>query len=154
MDSLAVRTLVLWIHALAGAGWVGAAACYLIAAAAVGNDSEDGRAFVRRVAPAINGVGIAAAVVILTSGIVNLMLAGSMRRFHFSRTFIAVLGAKVAIFITMFVVLTASFRVARRLSSTDDREATRAGGRLLFLNGAVLLLGGAALVLGLWLMGS
>lgn len=154
MDSLAVRTVVLWIHALAGAGWVGASACYVIAAGAVGTANDEGRAFVRRVAPAINGVGVAAMLTVAGSGIVNLLLAGAMRQFHFSRAFIAILSTKVAIFVVMFVLLSASFRAARRLSGTDDEEVTRAGTRLLILNGAVVAMGAVALVLGLWLVGS
>lgn len=154
MHSLAVRTVVLWVHALAGAAWVGASACYLIAAGAVGIDDDDGRAFVRRVTPAINGVGVAAMLTVVASGIVNLLIAGSMRRFDFSPTFIGVLSAKIAIFLVMFVLLSASFRAARRLSSTDRSEVARAGMRLLILNGAVVAMGATALVLGLWLLGS
>ena len=154
MNSLALRTVILWIHALAGGSWVGASACYVIAAGAVGVREEEGRAFVRRVTPAINGVGVAAMLTVVASGIVNLLLAGSMRRFHFSQTFIAVLSAKIAIFLVMFVLLSASFRASRRLSSADTSEVARAGTRLLFLNGAVVAMGAAALILGLWLVGS
>jgi hypothetical protein len=154
MNSLVIRTVILWIHAVAGAGWVGASACYVIAAGAVGIQDDDGRAFVRRVTPAVNRVAVAAMLIVVASGIVNLMLAGSMRQFHFSRTFIAVLSAKIAIFLVMFALLSASFRAARRLSNADSPEATRPGMRLLILNGAVVAMGAAALVLGLWLVGS
>lgn len=154
MDSLAFRTVILWIHALAAGAWVGASACYVIAAGAVGVNDDEGRAFVRRVTPAINRVGVAAMLTVVGSGIINLMLAGAMRQFHFSQTFIAVLSAKIAIFLVMFVVLSASFRTARRLSGADTSEVARAGTRLLILNGAVVAMGAGALVLGLWLVGS
>jgi len=154
MESLALRTVILWGHALAGAAWVAASACYVIAGAAIGAREEEARAFVGRAAPAVNGVGVAAMLTVAGSGVVNLMLAGAMRRFHFSRTFIAVLSAKVAIFIVMFVLLSGAFRAAGRLASADTSEVARAGTRLLILNGAVVAMGAAALLLGLWLTGS
>jgi putative copper export protein len=154
MNWLAIRTTILWIHAIGGVAWIGASACFVIVASVTGTDDEEGRAMIRRIASAIDRVGLAAFLFILLSGIVNLYIAGRMRSFLFSDTFIEVLAAKIGIYLAMFAILTASFRAEAKLQSPDATASARAISRLLLLNVAVMLLGATALLLGLWLLGA
>ena len=151
MNSLAIRTVILWMHGLAGAAWVGASLCFVIAAVAVGSEGDDAHAFAGRVAPAINRVALVAMIFILLSGMVNIYIAGTMRGFVFSKTFVTVLSAKIGIFLAMFAILTALFRAEAKLSAEQSPSAFS---RLTILNGAVVALGATALMLGLWLLGS
>ena len=56
---------------------------------------------VRRIAPAINRVGLAAMLFIIVSGAVSLYIAGLMRGFAFSNTFMELLFTKIAILLAM-----------------------------------------------------
>jgi hypothetical protein len=154
MNSLAIRTTILWIHAIGGVAWIGASACFVIVASVTRTDEEEGRAMITRVASAIDRVGLAAFLFILLSGIVNLYIAGLMRNFSFSDSFLEVLAAKIGIYLAMFAILTASFRAEAMLSSSDAAASQSAISRLLLLNIAVMALGATALLLGLWLLGS
>jgi putative copper export protein len=154
MSPASLRTTILWIHAIGGVAWIGAAACFVIVASVTRIDEEEGRAMIRRIAPAIDRVGLAAFLFILLSGIVNLYIAGLMRNFSFSDTFIEVLTAKIGVYLAMFAILTASFRAEAKLQSPDATASRRAISRLLLLNIAVMALGATALLLGLWLLGS
>jgi len=149
-----LRTTILWIHALGGVAWVGAATVFVIAASAVGIEDEEGLAMVRRIAPAINRIGLFAMLFIIVSGAVNIYIAGVMRRFAFSDNFIELLFAKITILAAMFGVLSASWRAESRLASTHPPQAHSAAYRLMLYNLAVMGLGGTALLLGLWLLGS
>ena len=84
-----MRTTILWLHALGGVAWIGAAAVFVIASGAIGLEDEEGLAMVRRVAPVINRIGLGAMLFIVVSGIVNIYIAGLMRRLrvlqHFHR---------------------------------------------------------------------
>ncbi len=154
----AMRTTILWIHAVGGVAWVGAAAVFVIATSAVGLEDQDGLAerltMVRRVAPLINRIGLAAMLFIIVSGVVNIYIAGVARGFAFSNQFIVLLSVKIAILCAMFVVLTGSWRAEARLASKDHAQVRRAARRLMIFNLAVIGLGGAALLMGLWLLGS
>jgi len=154
MSSASIRTTILWIHAVGGAAWVGAATVFVIAAGAIGLEDEEGLTMVRRIAPAINRVGLAAVLFIIVSGAVSLYIAGLMRGFAFSNNFIELLSVKIAILLAMFVVLTRSWRAEPRLASSDPSQARGAARRLIIFNLAVMGLGAAALLLGLCLLGS
>jgi putative copper export protein len=153
----AMRTTILWLHAVGGVAWVGAATVFVIAAIVVGREDEglaEGPALVRRVAPVINRIGLAAMLFIVASGIVNIYIAGVMRDFAFSNSFIGVLAVKIALLSAMYVLLTMSWRCERQLASTDPSEAHRAVRRLIIFNAAIVGLGAAALLMGLWLLGT
>jgi hypothetical protein len=154
VTSLAVRTVILWIHALAGAGWTAAAGAFVIAEAAMNPEDGERRSFARRAAPLINRLGAAAVVVLVVTGVVNLILASAVRAHPFSRGFITVLAIKAGILVAMCLVLFAAFRTEGELNAPVARDAERASMRLMALNGAIVAMGGAALVLGLWLLGS
>src|SRR5208283_4353089 len=76
MNSASMRTTILWLHAVGGVAWVGAAAVFVIASSAVGIEDEEGIAMMRRIAPVINRIGLAAMLFIVISGIVNIYIAG------------------------------------------------------------------------------
>jgi putative copper export protein len=154
MNSASMRTTILWIHAVGGVAWVGAATVFVIVANATGIDEEEGLAMMRRIAPAINRVGLFAMLFIIVSGVVNIYLAGLTRRFAFSNTFIELLSIKIALLSAMFVVLTLSFRTEPKLVSSDPAQARMAARRLIIFNLAVIGLGATALLIGLWLLGT
>jgi hypothetical protein len=149
-----LRTTILWIHAVGGVAWVGAATVFVIAASATGLDDEEGLAMVRRIAPAINRAGLAAMLFIIVSGIVNIYVAGMIRGFAFSNAFIELLAIKIALLSAMFVLLTLSFRAEPKLLSSDLAHSRGAARRLIIFNLAVMALGAAALLIGLWLLGT
>jgi len=152
--SASMRTTILWIHAVGGVAWIGAAAVFVLAASAVGIEEEEGFAMARRIAPAINRIGLGAMLFIVVSGIVNIYIAGLTRRFAFSNGFIELLSIKIAILSTMFVLLTLSFRAEPKLASSDVSNARMAARRLIIFNVVVVALGATALLMGLWLLGS
>lgn len=154
MNSTAIRTIILWTHAIGGAGWIGACVCFLIAAGAMGADTEEGHAFARRVAPAINRIGLGATILIVGTGLVNFFIAGQQRNYHFSNLFVEVLGAKIVGLIVMFVLLIASFRAEPDLDGNDAAAFSRSMRRMLLCEGAIAAAGALAMILGLWLLGS
>src|SRR5882672_10939512 len=52
--TLSLATTILWIHATAGALWIGACACFVIAGLALTPGSDEHRNFVTRSAPKID----------------------------------------------------------------------------------------------------
>ena len=149
-----MRIAILWLHAVGGVAWIGAAAVFVIAASAVGLEEDEGLAMVRRIAPIINRIGLVAMLFIVASGILNIYIAGLMRRFVFSNSFVELLAIKIALLSGMYVLLTMSWRAERRLASADSSEAHRAGRRLIIFNLAIMALGASALLIGLWLLGT
>ena len=154
MNQLALRATILWIHALSGIVWVGASAAFVIAAIATGASSDEGIAFARRVAPRINRVELGAVAVLVTSGIVNVILAGWAKHFRFSGAFRSILTVKILILAAMALALASSFRAERVLRSADATAAGRAAGRIVALFALIVAMGSVALGLGLWLAGS
>ncbi len=104
-------SLILWTHAAAGAIWVGACACFVIAGLALSTGSVNQRNFATNAAPKIDLLGLVAAIVLLITGFINLMTAGVARRFVFSTAFMTVLAIKIALFIIMIMVMTWSIKM-------------------------------------------
>ena len=109
---------------------------------------------VRRIAPVINRIGLGAMLFIVISGVVNIYIAGLMRRFAFSNAFVEILAAKIAALSAMYVLLTLSWRAEANLASADRSQTHRAARRLMMFNLAIMGLGATALLLGLWLLGT
>jgi len=151
-------TAILWTHAASGAIWVGACACFVIAGLALDAGSVEQRNFVAGAAPKIDRLGLVAAVVLLGTGLFNLMATGVSRRFAFSTAFMTVLAIKVALFIVMIVVMTWSMRVGAVIRAVVARgRADAVPGamrRMVKAHVAIVAMGGIALILGTWLMGS
>ncbi len=154
MDASAVRTVILWTHAAGGAAWIGACAAFLLAGGAMGTDTEEGHRFARRAGPSINRIGLGAMLLIVLSGMVNFVLAGSERNYHFSSAFIAILFTKIALLVAMFLLLILSFRAELDFESADSSAVSRAMRRTMLCGGAIAGCGAVAIVLGLWLLGS
>jgi hypothetical protein len=154
MNPASMRTTILWLHAVGGVAWIGAAVVFLIASSAVGIEDEEGVALMRRIAPVINRIGLAAMLFIVVSGMLNIYIAGTMRRFAFSNTFVELLAMKIAALSSMYVLLTLSWRAEAMLAFSDQSQIHRAARRLMMFNLAIIGLGGIALLLGLWLLGS
>jgi hypothetical protein len=149
-----MRTTILWLHALGGVAWIGAAAVFVIASSAVGIEDPEGVAMVRRIAPVINRIGLAAMLFIVISGVVNIDIAGTMRRFAFSNAFVEILALKIAALSAMYVLLTLSWRAEANLVSSDQSQIHPAARRLIIFNLAIIGFGATALLLGLWLLGT
>ncbi len=154
MNAAAVRTVILWTHAVGGAAWIGACVSFLLAAGAMGLDTEEGHRFGQRVGPAINRIGLGAMLLIVVTGLVNIFLAGAQRDYHFSNVFVGLLCAKIAILVAMFLLLIANFRAELDLGSEDPAVLSRAMRRMLVCDGAIAACGALAVILGLWLLGS
>jgi hypothetical protein len=151
-------TAILWTHAAAGAIWVGACACFVIAGLALGAGSVEQLNFVESAAPKIDLLGLAAAAVLLATGLINLMTAGISRGFAFSTTFVTVLAIKIVLFIVMIGVMTWSMRIGEVIRAVLGRGRSDAvpGAmtRMVRAHVAIVAMGGIALMLGTWLMGS
>jgi hypothetical protein len=153
-----LSTAILWTHAAAGAIWVGACACFVIAGLALANGSDEQRNFTVSAAPKIDMLGLVAAAILLATGLFNLMTAGIARRFAFSTAFMTVLAIKIALFIVMIVVMTWSMRIGALIRTVLKRGRSDAvpGAmrRMVRAHVAIVAMGGIALILGTWLMGS
>jgi putative copper export protein len=151
-------TVILWTHAAAGAVWVGACACFVIAGLALAGGSDEQRSFTFNAAPKIDTLGLAAAAILLVTGLFNLMTAGISRRFAFSTAFMTVLAIKIALFIVMILVMTWSMRIGAAIRAVLERgRADAVPGamrRMVRAHIAIVAMGGIALILGTWLMGS
>jgi hypothetical protein len=151
-------TLILWTHAAAGAIWIGACACFVIAGLALATGSVEQRNFVANSAHKIDALGLFAAVVLMLTGLINLMTAAMVRRFAFSTAFASVLAIKIALFIVMIVVMTWSMRIGAAIRAVVARgridAVPGAMNRMMRAHAAVVAMGAIALMLGLWLMGS
>jgi hypothetical protein len=149
---------ILWTHAAAGAIWVGACACFVIAGLALAAGSVEQRNFVANAAPKIDLLGLVAAGVLLATGMINLMTAGISRRFAFSTAFMTVLAIKIALFIFMIVVMTWAMRIGAVIRAVVARGRSDAVpgamSRMVKAHVAIVAMGGLALILGTWLMGS
>ena len=156
--SALLSSAILWTHAAAGAVWVGACACFVIAGLALSAGSVEQRNFAANAAPKIDLLSLIAAMILLVTGFFNLMTAGVARRFVSSTAFTTVLAIKVGLFIVMIVVMTRSMRVGALVRSvvTRDRTDTVAAAmtRMVRAHVAIVAMGGIALILGTWLMGS
>jgi putative copper export protein len=153
-----VSTAILWTHAAAGALWVGACACFVIAGLALANGSDEQRNFTVSAAPKIDLLGLIAAAILLATGLFNLTTAGVARRFVFSTMFMTVLAIKIALFIVMIVVMTWSMRIGAVIRAVLERgrgdAVPGAMRRMVRAHIAIVAMGGIALILGTWLMGS
>ena len=151
-------TAILWTHAAAGAVWIGACACFVIAGLALATGSVEQRNFVTSAAPKIDLLGLVAASVLLATGLINLTTAGISRRFAFSTAFMTVLAIKIALFIVMIVVMTWSMRIGAVIRAVVARgrldAVPGAISRMVKAHAAIVAMGGIALILGTWLMGS
>ena len=149
---------ILWAHAAAGAIWVGACACFVIAGLALGAGSAEQRNFAANAAPKIDMLGLVAAAVLLATGLINLAAAGISRQYAFSTMFTTVLAIKIALFIVMIVVMTWSMRIGAAIRAVVARGRTDAVpgamARMVKAHAAIAAMGGLALILGTWLMGS
>jgi hypothetical protein len=146
---------VLWLHVLCGVSWVGAAAAFALAAAALSGQQGEPRAFALRVAPQLNRWCLGAAVLVPLSGAANLGFALAHRG-RLPLAFLRIVGIKLGLFTLMAVVLWRAIErtaaVASRASGLAD-DGAAAVGRLVRLYGLMAAIGGVALLMGLWLAG-
>jgi len=154
-----LQIVILWIHALAGAGWVAACVCFVIAGLVLSAGGDEQRDFALGAAPRIVRFSLAAALLLVLTGAVNLILAGVVRDFRFSSEFGRILGIKVVLFVVMFIALRWTLRAGATLPddaqpSAPSNALARRLAAMVRAQGAIAVLGAVALLLGLWLMGT
>ncbi len=155
---MTVRGTFLWLHVAFGALWIGAAICFVLAAAVLDSESGERHEFAVRAAPAVNRISLAAAIIVITTGLSNIWLAGRLTDFRFRPEFVRLLEGKVLLYAMMVIALYASFRAASNLSGAHREGRARAvaaeTGRLTRFHFVTALSGAVALALGLWLAGT
>jgi len=158
MISPVARTILLWVHACAGAIWIAAAASFVIAALATAEEADTST--IRRAGSAINRIGLFAMVAVVLTGIINTFVAGEMRNFAFSQSFVVVLALKIVALAAMIVILNRCVRAHRIIAAEADAEISgrnaiaKARTQLIVGNSLVAAIGGLAMILGLWLLGT
>ncbi len=150
--------LILWLHAGAGAIWIAACACFVIAGLALEDGTQEQRSFARTGVMRINQLAIVAAAMLLITGAFNIAIAAEQRHYHLRASFMIVLFIKIGIFIFMGAALGAAWRTAA-LTRTMLAQGNEDGipgtiRRMVRAHFAIVALGSVALVLGLWLVGS
>ncbi|HYB89797.1 MAG TPA: hypothetical protein VEC38_02000 [Candidatus Binataceae bacterium] len=155
---MGLRTAILWIHALAGAVWIAACGCLVIAGLALEEGSEEHRNFAVRVAPKIDRLNVAMAVLLAATGATSFVAEGIPRGFRFSHTFVIVLGVKTVLFIAMAIMMAAALRTGAVIRAAAEKgpgdAIAGAMARLIPIHGAIAAMGGVALLLGVWLLGT
>ena len=155
---MTLRGALLWTHVAFGALWIGAALCFVLAAAVLDRENGERDEFSVRAAPAINRVGLAAAVIVIVTGLGNLWTLGISPGFRIRPDFVRILEGKLVLYAIMVIALWASLRAATELIAArrDGRapELARQTGRLARFNLVMAVCGAAALSLGLWLAGT
>ena len=156
---MALTQVVLWIHALCGAVWVGTCASFVLAGVALSGEGGELREFAMRAAPRINRVCLVLACAIPLTGSGNLIFAARARGFELPREFIGILSAKIALYAVMALLLWTAWRAETALRARVTAAAGNAAEaveiqRLLKLYGFSVAAGALALGLGLWLSGT
>lgn len=155
---MALRMVVLWIHAFCGVIWVGASGSFVLAGSAMAGEPEEWRKFALRAAPMINRVGLAIACIIPLTGIGNIYFAARADRFVLPTEFDGILSAKIILFSLMALATWASWRAERAMrrgyENGDTDSGAAMGTRLIRLNILIVVLGAMALMLGVWLSGT
>jgi hypothetical protein len=157
---MALKTVVLWIHALCGVALVGVCGSFVLAAAALSAETKECHDFAVRSAPRIGRLCVVIACVIPLIGICNLVFAARARGATLPTEFVGILAAKIALFTAMAFAIRAASRAesAMRIGfpTGDDGDHETAGQirRLMTLYGLTMAMGAIALALGLWLSGT
>jgi hypothetical protein len=149
---------LLWTHVAFGALWIGAALCFVLAAAVLDRESGERDEFAVRAAPTINRLGMAAAVIVILTGLANLWTLGISPGFRIQPDFLRLLEGKLVLYSIMVIALWASLRAATKLIAARRdglaRELPVQTGRLARFNLVMAVCGAVALALGLWLAGT
>jgi len=147
-------SIVLTIHVLCGALWVGSCASFILAASALNRESGEWREFALKATPRINRINLVFACILPLTGLGNLFFAGRARRFSFPPQFVELLSAKIVLFFAMALMLAAAWSAEAGLRPSGDAIGLAVSRRLVRLYGITVALGTAALALGLWLSGT
>ncbi|MBF6569029.1 MAG: hypothetical protein IVW54_09150 [Candidatus Binataceae bacterium] len=156
---MTLRGAFLWLHVAGGAIWIGACLCFVLAAVVLDAESGERSEFAMRAAPAINQIGLVAAITVILTGLGNLWIAGQTRSYRFAPEFVHLLQIKLALYAIMALATWAAFRADSQMRlppQPDGRSGaiTTRISRLTLLYLATAGCGGVALVLGLWLAGA
>src|SRR5271167_4383959 len=102
---MTIADIVVWIHVSSGIAWIGAALAFVLAAIAMERGSAERREFFVRAAKPIGMIGLAGAITIVITGVMNLWFAGRARNFNFRSQFVGVLSVKIVLYLAMSLAL-------------------------------------------------
>ncbi len=141
--------LILWIHVLCGAGWIGACLIFVLASTALGSQPAELREFIGRVAPRTNRIGIVCALLIPATGLANFGYAARKHSYQLPAEFEGILATKLLLLGAMVLMLMR----ASKLLGSQTQEPQNESRRLAVAYGVIAGCGAIALILGLWLSG-
>ncbi len=141
--------LILWIHVLCGAGWIGACLIFVLASTALGGQPAELREFIDRVAPRTNRIGIVCALLIPVTGLTNFAYAARKHNYQLPVEFDGIVATKLVLLGAMVLMLVRAIK----LRSSRANEPQAESHRLAFAYGVIAGCGAVALILGLWLSG-
>jgi hypothetical protein len=148
-----LSSAVLWLHILCGVSWMGAAASFVLATAALGAQNRELCDFAVRVSPRINRLCLGCAILIPVTGIANLAFAVQARGFRLPSEFVRIVGVKLVLFALMAGLLWKASQRATAVEQVPVAEVAPLVGKLTRLYGIMLALGAVALLMGFWLAG-
>lgn len=153
-----VGSIILWTHAVAGAVWIGACGCFVIAGLALRPGSDEQRDFAAAGAYRISVLGLGAGVIVAIAGVINLIAALQARGGELSGTYLAILVLKIVLYVLMLAAMGVAQRTGAAvrvdIARGRDRGVRDAIRQMIGVHAATLVMGAGAMLLGLWLVGS
>jgi hypothetical protein len=150
-----LSTVVLWAHAICGAVWIGASACFAVAGLALTAGSAEQRDFLEHGASRVNRLAMAAAIALPITGGFNWSQAVKMHRGILSPTFSGILAAKIALYFLMLWALGIATRaLPKALDGGNALAPNRAMATMVKAHAAIVAMGAVAMMLGVWLTGA
>jgi len=152
---VSLKTAALWLHVLAGAGWIGICGSFVLASLALAGAATELREFAVRTLPLLNRLAVGCACIVPITGIINLAFAARAHSYSLPRQFVIIVTAKLLIFSVMAWALAIVIGRGKLIGLNDDANAEPpfVMRELAPWYGSIVILGATALVLGLWLTG-
>ena len=143
------QNLILWLHVICGAGWIGACLIFVVASTALGEQQQELCEFLERVTPRTNRIGIVCALLIPVTGTANLAFAAGKHHYRLPTEFSVIIAAKLLLLAAMVLMLIH----AAKIHGSHPGEPQNESRRLALAYGVIAGCGSVALMLGLWLSG-
>jgi hypothetical protein len=141
---------------LAGVGWIGVCASFILASMALAGGTAELREFAARVLPLLNRLSLGCACLIPVTGVINLTFAARAHGYALPREFLVIVAVKLMLFTAMAWALAIATGRSNAIGLCDDGAAGASASVLRPIvpwYGFIVILGAMALVLGLWLAG-
>ncbi|MGH7879965.1 MAG: hypothetical protein ACREQD_10785, partial [Candidatus Binataceae bacterium] len=92
---MSLGTAALWLHVLAGVGWIGLCGSCVLASIALDGAATESQEFSARALPRLNRLSIGCACIIALTGVINLIFAARAHGYALPKEFIAIVGVKL-----------------------------------------------------------